>query len=361
MFTTRIAPSPTGMFHLGTARTAYFCWLAARASGGEFVLRIDDTDEDRNQVEAVQVIYDSLDWLGLHPDRVYVQSQRRDIYSCFCDRMIEKGSAEKREDGAIMLVMPPDMPSSWNDTIAGEILVSDNVLHQVSTTMLMRPDGMPTYNFASIIDDMTTGVNWVIRGHDHISNTPKQIAIWHAVWTGPDDELRVLPKWDGRRPLPRWSHVGLIFNNGKKLSKRDAAASLLTYREQGYNPDALLTFMLRLGWSPRVDDKTTKLIERDRAIELFLDGGSMRNQPAGYDAKKLANIQSNYEKKLKIPPEQWVSKRGTQAEAGTSAATPTRKGNVAAHAKKQPDQSHGSGPAGSALREAHREEPSPEA
>jgi nondiscriminating glutamyl-tRNA synthetase len=322
MWCTRIAPSPTGLFHLGTARTAYLCWLAAHASGGEFILRIDDTDVDRNTEEARQVIVDSLEWLGLIPDRVYTQTNRMDFYRMFTESMLQGGGAEKREDGAIMLMPPATMPSSWVDTIAGDIAVTQNVQNQIANTMLVRPDGMPTYNFASIIDDFTTGVNWIIRGHDHISNTPKQIAIWHAIYTGnmqPDPEIEANPEPITIRPLPGFTHVGLIHKDGKKLSKRDAAASLLSYRDAGYNPDAILSFLIRMGWSPKVDDKSTKIITREQALDLFFEG-SLRASAAQFDQKRLDNIQANYEKMLKTPPDQWMHKREKKNAAAAASS-----------------------------------------
>lgn len=294
-FITRIAPSPTGMFHLGTARTAYFNWLAARASGGKFILRIDDTDTARNDPAAIKVILDSMEWLGLDHDAVYMQSQRLDLYRESADLMITAGMAEQLDDGAVVLRRPDNLPDSFQDSLAGTIKAND-----VGALVLLRntaAGGGPTYQFASIHDDYIMGVNWIIRGHDHIQNTPKQMAIWQTAFAG---------------DFPKVSHVGLIFKDGKKLSKRDNASSLLWYRDQGYQPDAILTFILRLGWGPKVDDKSTKLITRDQALKLFLDGGAMR--PASrvnYDAAKLGNVQKNYESILKIPPDQWVHKRQT--------------------------------------------------
>lgn len=302
-FITRIAPSPTGMFHLGTARTAYFNWLAARASGGTFILRIDDTDADRNRDDAVQVILDSMAWLGLDYDVLSFQSKRLPFYQEAAQTLLDHDRARRLDDGAVVLNVP-DLPATWHDTLAGDIAITKDVRDKMDPLVLMRSTaagGGPTYHFASIFDDYMMGVNWIIRGHDHQTNTPKQIAIWKAGFSG---------------DFPQVSHVGLIFKDGKKLSKRDDAASLLWYRDQGYHPDAILSFLLRLGWGPRVDDKTTKVIGKDRALAMFLKDGALRAASrVNYDAAKLSNIQRNYEAALKIPPDQWVHKR-TAANVG---------------------------------------------
>ena len=293
-FITRIAPSPTGMFHLGTARTAYFNWLAARASGGKFILRIDDTDTARNSDDAVQVILDSMDWLGLDYDAIFYQSRRTDFYREAAQTLVDHDAARVLDDGAVALNIPKLGPT-WHDTLALDIPITQDVRDKMDPLILMRRDGGgPTYHFASIYDDYMMGVNWIIRGHDHQTNTPKQIAIWKAGFSG---------------DFPQVSHVGLIFKDGKKLSKRDNAASLLWYRDQGYQPDAVLSFLLRLGWSP-ADGKTPRVITRDQAVEMFLKDGKMRAASrVNYDAQLLSNIQRNYEASLKIPPDQWVHKK----------------------------------------------------
>lgn len=296
-YSTRIAPSPTGMFHLGTARTAYLNWLAARASGGRFILRIDDTDIIRNDPAATQVVLDSLNWLDLTPDEIYYQSDRITLYQAAADVLVQSGLATVLENGAIELTAI-DLPSSFHDTLAGDIQITDDARDKMKGLILMRGNDRgfgPTYQFASIYDDYMLGVNWIIRGHDHISNTPKQIAIWNASFKG---------------AFPYVSHVGLIFKDGKKLSKRDNAASLLWYREQGYHPEAVLSFILRMGWGPDIEDRSVKLITRERAIELFLAGGHLnRASRINYDQPRLDNIQKNYETLYKIPPDQWRHKR----------------------------------------------------
>jgi glutamyl-tRNA synthetase len=292
-FITRIAPSPTGMFHLGTARTAYFNWLAARATGGQFILRIDDTDVDRNRDDAVKIIFDSLEWLNLDYDQVYYQSNRTSIYLDYANKLVKNGLATTMDNGAIAYKDSINLPESFHDTISGTIKINDTIKDQIYKTVLVRggdKSGQPTYNFCSVIDDIVTNINWIIRGQDHVTNTPKQTAIWSLCT---------------EKPIPQFTHIGLIHKDGKKLSKRDNAASLLWYRDQGYRPEAILSFLLRCGWGPQRDDKTMKLITRERALELFLDNGKMRASPAGFDQAKLDNIQSNYEKILNIPHEQW--------------------------------------------------------
>lgn len=301
MYITRIAPSPTGMFHIGTARTAYFNWLAARASGGKFILRIDDTDVDRNREDATDVIIHSLQWLGLDWDELQYQSQRIDYYQQIARDFVTCGAARRLDNGAIALILPDCLPGSFDDTIAGKIAITESNRNQIDGMILVRGDGGgPTYQFCSMLDDIDMGVNWIIRGHDHITNTPKQIAIWWA-YMG--------ERMGSRREMPQFSHVGLIHKDGKKLSKRDDAASLLTYRERGYHPEAILSYVLRMGWGPRNEDKSHKVITRERALELFLTGGSMRASPANYDQARLDMIQANYERMLKIPHHQWVKNR----------------------------------------------------
>jgi glutamyl/glutaminyl-tRNA synthetase len=282
--TTRIAPSPTGMFHLGSARTALFNWLAARATDGRFILRIDDTDQTRHSDAAVQVIFDALDWLRLPYDVCVRPSDRLSIYRKLADDLVSHGLA--RRDGAAIRLAVSDMPDFWNDTLAGQIAISAQDRRVISELVLLRSDGMPTYHLASVVDDMDLGITWVIRGSDHLSNTPKHIALWRAV-----GKL----EWSGAAaPMPLWTHLGLITSDGKKISKRDGAASLLDYRDSGVDPDAMVNWLLRLGWGPTIDDKTTRTIDRDRAVRLFLEGGRMRASPANMDPLLLSALDRKY-------------------------------------------------------------------
>lgn len=289
MYVTRIAPSPTGMMHIGTARTALFNWLAARSTGGNFILRMDDTDADRNMVEAEQPIFDGLKWLGLEWDAFYRQSERAEVYAAYARRLLEFDWAFEAENGAIMLRWGQSMPRQWTDEIAGTIRISDQDVENIDGRLcLIRGGeklGQATYQFASIVDDFDLGVNFIIRGVDHIANTAKQVAIWSA-----------LHNCFKRKELPKFAHVGLIFKDKKKMSKRDGAASLLDYRDNGYDPDGIFNFLLRLGWGPKLDDKASTFMDRERAKELFLTGGSMKSSNANFDSAKLDFYDRSYKK-----------------------------------------------------------------
>lgn len=273
---TRIAPSPTGMMHIGTARTAYFNWLAARATGGKFILRIDDTDETRNDESAVAVIDEGLNWLGLIADERYRQSDRKDLYAAAARRLLDEGKAYLAENGAVLLKAGLD--ASWT-THDGKVMVATAKEQALADDQpLLRADGTPIYHFASVFDDVDMGITLVIRGSDHISNTFRQAAIFRALGAEP----------------PRFSHVGLITQGKKKMSKRDGAASLLNYRDEGTDPDALLNAMLRMGWGPTKDDKSTAILNRDQAVELFMTGGRMKSSPSEFDPVKLAWMDRKY-------------------------------------------------------------------
>lgn len=281
-FITRIAPSPTGFLHLGTARTAYFNWLAARASGGRFLLRIDDTDSSRNDDAFVDVIYRALDYLGLDYDATFKQSDRRDRYAQVAAGLVARGRAAHR-DGAIFLAHPLALSphlTAVADIAVGSIPVTQADHDFVANMVLIRSDGMAGYHFASVVDDIDTGVNYVLRGADHISNTIKQVALYLAL----------------DAPLPQYAHVGLLHDQatGKKLSKSTGAKSLLDYQADGVDSDAILNFLLRMGWGPKIDDKSTALLPRDRALQLFLGGGNLRGASAKADFQKLASLDRKY-------------------------------------------------------------------
>ena len=272
------------MFHLGSARTALFNWLIARSTEGKFILRIDDTDTARNTPEAVKIIYDAMKWLDLDYDITFHQSDRLDLYKSLVDGLLKVGTAQ--HDGAAVRLVAPLKDVFWEDTIAGKLSISDQDREHSNGLVLMRSDGMPTYHFASVVDDMDMGVTWIVRGKDHLSNTPKQISIWRALaeldWSAKD------------RDLPLFSHLGLITKEKKKISKRDGAASLLDYRDNGIVPEAMNNWLLRLGWGPTVDDKTTKTISRERALELFLKGGKMRSSNANMDPQMLESLNRKF-------------------------------------------------------------------
>jgi glutamyl-tRNA synthetase len=270
------------MFHLGTARTALFNWLAARASGGKFILRIDDTDTARNSEEAVNIIFETMDWLGLNFDSTFRQSERLDRYRLLANLLVEKGVAVR--DGDAIRFAPKVYVAEWEDTLIGKVKVTDKDAESINGLVILRSDGLPTYHFASVVDDMDSKVTWVIRGQDHVSNTAKHMALWYVL-----NDTGVL-----KADYPLWSHVGLIMANKKKLSKRDGAASVLTYRENGVDPDALNNWMLRLGWGPTNEDRSHRTIDRARALELFLTGGNMRPSPANMDTQMLNFLDKQY-------------------------------------------------------------------
>lgn len=294
MYNTRIAPSPTGDFHMGTARTAYFNWLVARATGGKFILRIDDTDLNRNDQSKIDDIFRVMDWLGLDYDEVVYQSQRIKRYRACADLLIDYKAA-KHHDGAIILDLDlypkysdlKNITTRWFDEIAGEILITEQDFNYIKNMPLIKKDGMPTYNFASIVDDIDFKINYIIRGVDHQKNTSKQVVLQNVIF--PDYSRGQY-----------YAHVGLLTKDKKKLSKRDGAASMISYMNAGYDPDAMLNFLLRLGWGPTKDDKSTAIIDRDMALKLFLNHGKMKNSPANIDLAKLDSFDKKYKARKKV-------------------------------------------------------------
>jgi glutamyl-tRNA synthetase len=244
----RIAPSPTGLLHIGTARTALFNWLYARHEGGEFRLRIENTDTSREVTEAVDQIQDSLRWLGLDWDGPHTfQLDRMED----CRRVAEQllGDDKAYEDeGAVRFRMPDDGVTAWDDVVRGRIEYPNEKLEDV---VIVRSDGRPTYNFASPMEDVWDGITHVIRGDDHIPNTPKQLNIIRAVGA----------------EIPVYAHVPMIFGmDGKKLSKRHGAQAVEEFRTAGYLPETMLNFLALLGWAP---DGETTLMGRDEIVERF--------------------------------------------------------------------------------------------
>jgi len=284
MYNTRIAPSPTGDMHIGTARTAYFNWLAARASGGKFYLRIDDTDQKRNDPAFVKVILETMDWLGLNSDDTFYQSNRFDRYSSLAKEFLDKGMASIKDGATILLLPNGNLPDKWTDMVKGDIAITTNDIENTDGIVLIKSDGSPSYNWSSVIDDIDYDINLVIRGTDHITNTSRQALLYHCL---------------GKTP-PKYAHVSLIGYKGKPMSKRDGAASMLHYRNAGYDPDAMLNFLARLGWGPTVDDKSTVMLDKTRMIELFLTGGKMRNAFSGFDLSKLESFDRKYKAKKGI-------------------------------------------------------------
>jgi glutamyl-tRNA synthetase len=261
----RMAPSPTGLLHIGNVRTALFNWLYARHEGGEFRLRIENTDTAREVYEATEQIQESLRWLGLDWDgEVTFQLDRADDSRVVAERLVEEGTAY-RDEGAIRFRMPDEGVTAYDDLVLGRVEVPNAELEDL---VLVRSDGRPTYNFASPLEDMWDEITHVIRGVDHISNTPKQINILRAVGTEP----------------PVYAHVPNVNGaDSRPLSKRHGAVSVGDFRAEGYVPEALLNFLALLGWAP---DGETTIMSRDELVERFTlerVGAS----PATFDYAKL--------------------------------------------------------------------------
>jgi glutamyl-tRNA synthetase len=282
--TVRFAPSPTGFLHIGGVHTALFNWLYARHEGGEFRLRIENTDTSREVDTATEQIQESLRWLGLDWDgELTFQLDRMERCREEAQRLVAEGRAYE-DEGAIRMRMPDEGATAWDDLIRGRIEQPNEKLEDL---VLVRADGRPTYNFASPIEDWLDGITHVLRGEDHISNTPKQIQILEALGA----------------PLPEYGHLANILGpDGKKLSKRHGATSVEEFREQGYIPEALVNFLALLGWS--YDDKTT-VMSRDELVERFTlerVGAS----PAVFDFQKLDWLNGVYLREL--PPDDYADR-----------------------------------------------------
>jgi glutamyl-tRNA synthetase len=295
----RIAPSPTGLLHIGTARTALFNWLYARHEGGEFRLRIENTDTSREVAEAVDQIQGSLRWLGLDWDGPHTfQLDRMDDCRRVADELVAEGKAYE-DEGAIRFRMPDDGVTAWDDVVRGRIEYPNEKLEDV---VIVRSDGRPTYNFASPLEDVWDGITHVIRGDDHIPNTPKQLNIIRAVGA----------------EIPVYAHVPMIFGmDGKKLSKRHGAQAVEEFRTAGYLPETMLNFLALLGWAP---DGETTLMRQDELIERFaLDRVSP--SPSQFDYQKLDWMNGVYLREL--PPTEfahrlllWLGENGYDWDAG---------------------------------------------
>lgn len=321
---TRFAPSPTGYLHLGGARTALFSWAFARHYGGEFVLRIEDTDLERSTPEAVQAILDGMQWLGLHSDEPPVFQMQRyhrhkeviaqllaegKAYYCYSspeevEQMREKAKAAglkpkydgtwRPEAGKTLPPIPADRKPvvrfknpltgtvTWQDMLKGEISINNSELDDL---IIARPDGTPTYNFCVVVDDWDMGITHVIRGDDHVNNTPRQINILEAIGA----------------PIPVYGHLPMIHgSDGKKISKRRDAVSVMAYEEAGYLPNAMINYLARLGWSHGDDE----LFSTEQLIEWF-DGHNLSKSPAQWDIKKLNWVNAHYMKTM--PREELLS------------------------------------------------------
>ncbi|KQW56439.1 glutamate--tRNA ligase [Variovorax sp. Root411] len=310
---TRIAPSPTGFLHLGTARTALYSWAYARHHGGEFVLRIEDTDVARSTQDSTDQILASMHWLGLDYDEGPIYQMQRleryreviaqmlaagTAYHCYCTpaeldemREAQRARGEKTlydrrwrlEPGKVLPPVPEGVPPvvrfcnppegdvTWNDLVKGEITINNR---EIDDLIILRPDGVPTYNFAVVVDDWDMAITHVFRGDEHINNTPWQINIFRALGA----------------PLPQFGHVPVILgDDGQKLSKRRGAVSVTAYEENGYLPEAMLNYLARLGWSHGDDE----LFTREQMVSWF-DGSHLSKSPAQWDAAKLAWVNAQY-------------------------------------------------------------------
>jgi len=317
MAITRFAPSPTGYLHIGGLRTALYSYLWAKKTNGEFKLRIEDTDNARNNEDAVKAILEAFEWVGMPSDcEIEYQSKRTDIYKKYIAQLLEEGKAYRcymsrdeldalrakqeaakenprydgtwrPEDGKVL----PEIPADIEPVIRikapteGAILFEDGVkgsmkfeANQVDDFVIARANGMPIYNFVVAIDDHLMGMTDVLRGDDHLSNTPKQIVIYNAL--GFD--------------IPKFYHMPMINNpSGKKLSKRDGAMDVMQYKRDGYLPEALLNFLVRLGWS----NQDQEIFSMDEMLELF-DPNNINKSASAYNAEKLLWLNAHYIKNV---------------------------------------------------------------
>ena len=317
MAITRFAPSPTGYLHIGGLRTALYSYLWAKKTNGEFKIRIEDTDLARNSEDAVKAIIEAFDWVGMDSDcEIEFQSQRTEIYTQYINKLLEEGKAYKcymskdeldalrasqeanketprydgtwrPEEGKVL----PEIPSDIKPVIrikspqTGTIEFEDGVkghmkfdANQVDDFVIVRPNGMPIYNFVVAVDDALMEMTDVLRGDDHVSNTPKQIVIYNAL--GFD--------------VPKFYHIPMINNpSGKKLSKRDGAMDVMEYKRLGYLPEALLNFLVRLGWS----NGDQEIFSMDEMLELF-DPNNINKSASAYNEEKLNWLNAHYIKNV---------------------------------------------------------------
>jgi glutamyl-tRNA synthetase len=271
-----MAPSPTGFLHIGGVRTFLFNWLFARGRGGECLLRIENTDTSREVAESVDQIQSSLTWLGIDWDGpVTFQLDRLERCQEEARRLVAEGAAYE-DDGAIRFRMPDDGTTAWEDAVKGRIEFPNE---QLEDLVLVRSDGRPTYNFASPVEDWLDGITHVIRGDDHVSNTPKQVVILRALGS----------------EIPIYAHVPSVFGeDGKKLSKRHGAVSVDEFRAGGYIAPALMNFLALLGWAP---DGETTIMSRDELVERF-DLERVGASPATFDYAKLDWMNGVYLREL---------------------------------------------------------------
>ena len=280
----RFAPSPTGYLHVGGARTALFNWLFARHEGGEFRLRIENTDTSREVAEAVGQIQETLRWLGLDLDgEVSFQLDRMEKAQEVARQLVDEGKAYE-DEGAIRYRMPDEGLTVWDDAVLGPIEYPNEKLEDL---VLVRSDGRPTYNFVSPLEDVLDGITHVIRGQDHVSNTPKQLQILEALGA----------------ELPTYAHVPLLNGpDGRKLSKRHGAITVEDFRAEGYIPEAFVNFMALLGWSY---DDHTEIMSREELVERFTLE-RVGKSAAVFDYDKLKHLNGIYLRAL--PPDEYADR-----------------------------------------------------
>jgi glutamyl-tRNA synthetase len=278
----RFAPSPTGYLHVGGARTALFNWLYARKTGGTFLLRIEDTDRERSSDEHTRVILDGLSWLGLPWDEdVVFQGARVERHRDVADRLVAEGHAYL-DEGAVRLRMPPD-EIAWDDFVHGRVSFQGA---DIKDWVILRSDRTPTYNFVVVVDDIDMRITHVMRGDDHVSNTPKQIAVYRALGA----------------PLPAFGHVPNVNGmDGKKLSKRHGATAVGEYQKMGILPAAMRNFLALLGWSPGGDREL--FFDLDELIQAF-SLEAIQPKSAAFDLKKLEWMNGQY--LMHLTPEELI-------------------------------------------------------
>ena len=274
MVRVRFAPSPTGFLHIGGARTALFNWMYARAQGGQFVLRIEDTDLVRSKPEYLEEILDSMKWLGLTWDEYYKQSDRFDLYRQYADKLLSEGKAYK--DGEAVILKLVLKPIKIYDLIRGEIVVDTK---ELKDQVLMKSDGSPTYSFACVIDDALMEISCVIRGEDHISNTPKQILMYEAMGF----------------KVPKFAHLPLIMDpEGGRMSKRFGATAVTEYRTQGYLSPAVVNYLMLLGWSPGNNQEKVTMATALKTFSIK----KINKAGAAFSIEKLQWLNGQYIKEM---------------------------------------------------------------
>jgi glutamyl-tRNA synthetase len=296
----RFAPSPTGYLHIGGARTALFNWLYARHFKGTFVLRIEDTDRSRNTEDATEAIFEGLRWLNLDWDEgvgagghlgPYFQSEREEIYRRYCERLLESGHVYEEND--VLRFRFAREKVAFTDLICGEVEfdMSDAATNPDMT--IRRPDGSWIFHFVNVVDDIEMRISHVIRGEDHLSNTPKHIQLYRALGVAP----------------PHFAHIPLILNkDGSKMGKRDQGASLKTYEELGYSPEAVRNYLCLLGWSPK--DNREKM-DINEVIRIF-DLKNVNRKNAAFDLDKCTWLSGEYLREIADNRFQLYSRRALE-------------------------------------------------